>query len=220
MKLSPSGIPFVTVPGLLLAGLLSAQVPGERLAATMAENARLLHQYTFKQRTEAKYKGEDKIVRTSQVRFDPDGKRQTTLISQTGGEEATGLGHRIIQKKRDEMKEYVERLSALVENYLPPDPDKFREALAKAEIGQAGNQMALTMKNYVKAGDSLVIVADPVTRKLVRLELKTTLDKDPISVTADMAFVPNGPSYPGVTKVKAPSKNLEIDISQYDFMKL
>jgi hypothetical protein len=190
------------------------------MASTMAENAKLLRQYTYKQRTEVIYKGEGKLTRIAQVHFSPDGKRELTVISQTGGEPATGLGHRLIEAKRQEMKDYADRISALVENYLPPDPERLRVGIAKAELGASGNLMTLTMKNYFKSGDGFSLAVDPDTRKLQRFEIKTTLDKDPVSVTSEMKSVPSGPSYPASTKVKAPAKSLEIDISQYDFMKL
>ncbi|PWU00539.1 MAG: hypothetical protein C5B51_24995 [Terriglobia bacterium] len=219
MKLSLRVVPVLAVT--LVPWLLVAQ-QGEKLIATMAENARVLHQYTFKQRSDIKYKGEDKVIITVQVRFDQDGKRQVMPISQTGGQEATGLGRRIINRKRAEMKEYVDRVAALVESYLPPEPEKLRSALLKAEIGQAGSLMSLTMKNYFKAGDSLALTVDPATRRLSRIELKTDLDKDPISVTAELTPLAGAGnvSYPGLTKIKVPVKNLEIDISQYDYMKL
>jgi hypothetical protein len=209
---------FTTAPALLVAGLLSAQ-NGDKLATVMAENAKRLHQYTYKQRTEVLYKGEDKIVRLNAVRFGPDGQRQATLISQTGGEEATGLGHRIVNKKRAEVKEYVDRLSALIENYLPPDPEKLRKALTTAEIVPAGSALTLTMKGYLKSGDSLALFVDTATRKVKRVDLKTALDKDSISVTAEMASIPDGPDYPGLIKIKVPPKNLEINISASDFVK-
>jgi hypothetical protein len=218
MMRSSRRVLFTTVSAFLVAGLLSAQ-NGEKLAAVMAENAKRLHQYTYKQRTEVLYKGEDKIVRLNDVRFGPDGKRQATLISQTGGEEATGLGHRIINKKREEIKEYVDRLSALIESYLPPDPERLRKALTTAEIVPAGNLLSLTMKGYLKSGDSVALLVDTATRKVKRMDLKTALDKDSISVTAEMGSIPDGPDYPSLIKIKAPSKNLEIDLSAYDFVK-
>jgi azurin len=206
------------IPFAFFTGGLFAQ-PGANLSANLAENARLLHQYTFKQRTEAIYKGEGKFVRVAQVHFAPDGKREMAVISQTGDEPATGVGHRIVNAKRDEMKAYVDRITTLVESYLPPDPERLRSAMTGAELGASGDLMLLTMKNYLKSGDSFSLAVDPGTRKLQRFELKTLLDKDPISVTADMKSIPNGPTYPGLTKVKAPAKELEIDISQFDFVK-
>jgi hypothetical protein len=204
---------------LFVAGPLFPQ-DAANIAGNMARNAKLLHEYTYKQRSEVIYKGEGKMTRISQVRFAPDGKRELSVISQTGGEPATGLGHRLVNAKRQELKDYADRITALVENYLPPDPEKLRAALGKAELGASGNLMALTMKNYFKPGDTFVLAVDPDSRKLQRFEIKTTLDKDPVTVAADMKSLPNGPTYPASTKVKAPAKNLEIDLTQFDFMKL
>jgi azurin len=211
---------FATAIALVFfSGRLFSQFGGN-LAAGMAENAKLLHQYTFKQRTEVMYKGEGKAIRIAQVHFGPDGKREMEIISQTGQEPATGLGHRIINHQREEMKAYADRITALVESYVPPDPEKLRGAMAGAQIDASGALISLTMKNYLHSGDSFGLAVDPATRKLQKFELKTLLDKDPINVTSEMKAIPNGPTYPGLTKVKAPAKNLEIDISQYDFMKL
>ena len=140
----------------------------------MAENAKLIRQYTFKLRTEIAYKGQPTAVRINQVRFGPDGKREMTVISQSADTAAArGLGKAEIAKKRDELKEYGDRVTELVEMYLPPDPAKLREALAKAELGASGNSLSLVMKNYLKPGDSVSVVADPASRKLQRFELKT-----------------------------------------------
>jgi len=217
---SPSSFWF-SLPIVIFASHLSAQ-PGQGFGAAMAANAKLLHQYTYKQKTEILYKGEGKVTRIAQVRFTPDGRHDATVLSQTGGEEeATGLGHRIVNKKREELREYGERVTALVEMYLPPDPEKLRTALATAELDASGGLMSLVMKNYLKPGDSFSVLVDPANRKIEKFELKTLLDKDPITVTSDMKALPNGgPTYPGLTKVKAPAKALEIDITQYDFMKL
>jgi hypothetical protein len=203
---------------------LSASLPaqsGERIATAMAENIKLLDQYSHKQRIEIKLKGEDKDVRINQVRFDPTGKRQETLISETAGghHPHTPIRWMIADQKRNEVKGYVKRLRELVESYLPPNPEKLRASLAAAEFQGKGTNVCVTLNNYLKPGDSLALTIDSVTSKLQKVELKTTLDKDPIAVTADMASVPSGPRYPSLTKIMSPARALEIDISEYEFIK-
>jgi hypothetical protein len=210
---------LIALPAILFAATVGAQ-NGDQLAANLAENARLLHQYTFKQRIEIAYKGEDRTSRVIQVRFDSNGKRQFTVVSESGGEEPKGLGARIIARKRNEMKEYAQRLTDLVEQYLPPDPDKLRPALASAERGRAEKGISMTMKNYYQQGDSFSVVYNIAERKPQSMEIKTALDKDPIVINADFEDASTGPSYPSLIKIQAPKKELEIRLTAYDFKKL
>ena len=193
---------------------------GGRFAVAMAENAKLLSQYTCKQRTEIIYKGESRLVRLSQVRFDPDGGRQLTSISESGGEQKSGFGSRLVNLKRAEIREYATRLSALVERYFPVSPAKLREALPTMQLGQSPIGLSLDFKDYVKPGDKLSLVVDVASRKLVRVELNTSLDKDPFTASTRMANLPDGPTYPEQTRIDVPSKQLEIRISEFDFLKL
>jgi hypothetical protein len=92
-------------------------------------------------------------------------------------------------------------------------------ALQKAELGGSGDSVSLVVRNYFEPGDVMSVVVDPINKKLRKFELKTLLDKDPVTVNADMNTIPKGPVYPSFIKVKAPAKDLEIDISQYDYVK-
>lgn len=208
------------IPALFLAGQLQAQEGGDALATGMAANAKLLQQYTYKQRTEIKFKGEGRFVRINQVHFDANGKQQSTLVSQTGGgAQPSGFAKALIEQKVHELQEYGSRIGVLVENYFPIDPQKMTAALQRAELGGAGESVSLIVKNYAVPGDVMSVIVDPINKKLRKFELKTLLDKDPVNIVADMNTIPKGPVYPSFIKVKAPAKDLEIDISQYDYMK-
>jgi hypothetical protein len=210
------------IPALFLAGQLYSQENGggDALASGMAANAKLLQQYSYKQRTEIKFKGEGRFVRINQVHFDTNGKPQMTLVSQTGGDgQAPGFAKAIIEQKKKELQEYGGRITALVDNYFPIDPQKMAAALQKAELGGSGDSVSLVVRNYFEPGDVMSVVVDPINKKLRKFELKTLLDKDPVTVNADMNTIPKGPVYPSFIKVKAPAKDLEIDISQYDYVK-
>jgi hypothetical protein len=208
------------IPALFLAGQLPAQDGGDALSAGMAANAKLLQQYTYKQRTEIKFKGEGRFVRINQMHFDENGKQQATLVSQTGGgAQPPGIVKALIEQKVKELQEYGSRIGVLVENYFPIDPQKMAAALQKAELGGTGESVSLVVKNYAVPGDVMSVIVDPINKKLRKFELKTLLDKDPVNITAEMNTLPKGPVYPSFIKVKAPAKDLEIDISQYDYMK-
>jgi hypothetical protein len=210
------------IPALFLLGQLHSQENsgGDALTTGMAANAKLLEQYTYKQRTEIKFKGEGRLVRINQVHFDANGKPQMTLVSQTGGNaQPSGLAKALIEKKRQELQEYGNRITALVEHYFPIDPQKMAAALQKAELGGTGNSVSLVIRNYFEPRDVMSVIVDPINKKLQKFELKTFLEKDPVTVTADMNTLPKGPVYPSFIKVKAPAKDLEIDISQYDYVK-
>jgi hypothetical protein len=221
MKLSRFTLLLASVCSLVLIPSAGAQPAGDKIAANTAENAKLLRQYTWKQRTAVKYKGEEKFVRVKQVKRDPDGKRQETVLSEKTEKPPSGpIRRAIADRKRTEMKDYVDNLVAFIESYLPPKPEKLKAALATAQIGAVGNAMGLTMKNYQQQGDTMTIGFDSATRRMLRLELDTKLENDPITVTVDMSAVANGPSYPAQTKIKVPTKDLEVDVTEFDFMKL
>jgi hypothetical protein len=101
---------FVAAISFVAAGFpaLFAQ-DGSNLAAKMAENARLLRRYTFKQRTEVFYNGERQLDRVTQIHFGPDGRREQTVVSETGPSYAPDLGD---GSQRAEIKRYAERVTA------------------------------------------------------------------------------------------------------------
>jgi hypothetical protein len=119
------------------------------------------------------------------------------------------------------MSDYLDNhLYPFVESYLPLKPEKFKAALATAQLGAIGNSMGLAMKNYQQQGDTLTVSFDSATKRLLRLQLDTKLENDPVTVTVDMSTVANGPTYPAQTKIKVPAKDIEIDLSEFDLTKL
>ena len=223
MKRSRTTVLFVSALSLFLIPNAGAQPPaGDKLAGMTAENVKLLRQYTWKQRTAVKFKGEEKFVRVKQVKLDPDGKKQETVLSEKTEKPPSGpIRRAIADHKRTEMKDYVDNhLYAFIESYLPLKPERLKAALATAQLGAVGNSMGLTMKDYQQQGDALTVSFDSATKRLLRLQLDTKLENDPVTVTVDMSTVANGPTYPAQTKIKVPAKDIEVDISEFDLTKL
>jgi hypothetical protein len=60
----------------------------------------------------------------------------------------------VVEKKVGEMKDYMERVVALVHEYVPPNPQKIQAAQAAGNIAITPAQpiTTLNIKNYLKPG--------------------------------------------------------------------
>src|SRR5579862_4280986 len=156
-----------------------AQLSGGEFAAKMAENTAKLKQYTYTQKTQVYFKGELRRTKLSQVHFDPaTGERVVVPMSSDDADQQPEQGRggrlraRIVEKKRDEMKEYVERLVGLLHQYLPLNPDRIKAAMPRAQITPpAGGSAKIALSDYLKPGDTetFSINSESKDRKSTRL---------------------------------------------------
>jgi hypothetical protein len=92
------------------------------LKQSLAQNQQSLRQYTWTETMETIFKGETKSKKQSQCQYGPDGKVQKTEIGSTPPpKQARGLKGKVIEKKKDEMKDYMERVASLIKRYVPPE---------------------------------------------------------------------------------------------------
>jgi len=226
MKFNHKNKLLVLLVGLLLSAAASAQQPTSAVMTAMAANAKQLKHYTYKQRTETYHKGELKNARVEEIHFNPSGERVSIPLKQENAEPETyhrGPGARLIAKKvaekKEEMKEYAERLMSLASRYLAADPAKLQAALTNAEVttGGTSNQTRITLRDFVKSGDSMVMMFDPVTHRPTKTRVFTSLDDDSVSITLAFDQIGEGPDYPGKTVVSADAKQLEIRLYTYAY---
>src|SRR5262245_24336973 len=128
---------------LLIPGV-SAQSPSpqDRAAAlkeSLAANQAALRRYSWVETTTVTVKGEVKKQEEKQCYYGADGKVQKTPVPgasapqappAAGGGRHPRMRKAIVEKKVDELKDYMERAAALVHGYVPPDPEKIQAAQA------------------------------------------------------------------------------------------
>jgi hypothetical protein len=197
--------------------------PNQQFGKAMVENAAELRQYTFKQRTEVSMSGEVRSVRLDQVRFDLDGNLERISLTPATAEapKARGLRGKVVAKKREEASDYVERLMSLARRYLGPGRGDLEKLSRKAEIwkgqGATGNQVRIQATDFVKSDDSFVWTLDAAAKLPVRMEARTELDGDPVTITAEYRTLPSGPNYVARAIVKSPRKELEVKVESFDY---
>jgi len=218
-----------------------AAANAERIAAlkeSIAQNQAALKTYKWTEATEISLKGEVKKTEQKQCQYGPDGKVQKTAIA--GGnaapkeEKDSGGGGRrggvvkkaIVENKVEDMKEYMEKAAALVQEYVPPDPQKIQAAAAAGKISTqpASGQgvSTLTIKDYAKAGDKLILGFDPVAKKLRSYQVQSYVEKpkdDAVNLTVTFASLPDGTNYPQQTVLDVAAKKLTVKMTNSGYAK-
>jgi hypothetical protein len=214
----------------------------EKIAATIkesiAKNQAALKQYTWTENTQISLKGEVKKQEENQCQYGADGKVQKTPIgnpadSQSAQQSSGGSGRRggevkkaMIEKKVDELKDYMQQVQALVKEYVPPDPKKIQAAQAAGNVSlqpPAGGIATMNIKNYEKQGDLVKLGFDTNAKKLRSFDVNSYTDNpkdDPVTLTVTFASLPDGTNYVQQSVLDAPAKKIQVNTTNSDYKKL
>jgi len=230
---------FVLLISGCFTGLATAQDPElqqkvAELKQAMANNQQALAQYTWVEQVNVVLKGEEKKQEHFQVRLGPDGKPQKTSLDQppqsssdSGGRRRGRLKEHVVEKKKEEYKEYADRMKSLIQQYVPPDKDLLEQARQQGNImmgPQAGEpgQYRLVISNYLKKSDNMTLVIDKTHKGIVSVSIASYLDdpKDVVNVSVQFSSIPGGPNHVSAATINGVSKQLTITIQNSNYQRL
>lgn len=234
----------VSLAVVMLALSLFAGVPAvaqnpelqQRLAElkqSMAQNKQQLATYTWVEQVTISLKGEQKKQEKFQVHLGPDGKPQKTPIDQAAPAPAAGGGRggrvkeRIVEKKKEEYKEYADNMKSLLEQYVPPDKDLLQQAQQKGNISLApvpgsSTQVQLVIHDYLKPKDSMTLIFDKGQKQLVGVQVASYLSdpQDAVNLTVKMSRLADGVSHVDSVVLDGVSKQINVAIQNSNYQHL
>jgi hypothetical protein len=194
-----------------------------------AKNKQAMVQYTWVEQINISLKGEQKKQEHFQVRLGPDGKPQKTSLDPPAEPTESGgrLKKHIVEKKKEEYKEYAEQMKALAQQYVPPDRELLQQAYAQGNItlgtvGGAPNELQLVIHNYLKPQDSMTLIFDKTQKELLRLQIASYMDdpKDAMNLTVQFSRLPEGPNHVSSMVIDGVSKQLNIATQNSNYQHL
>jgi hypothetical protein len=201
----------------------------QRVAAlkqSVAQNQQALHQYTWTETMDTIFKGETKSTKASQCQYGPDGQVQKSEIAKTPPpDKKRGLKGRVIEKKTDEMKDYMERVASLIKRYVPPEGSQMQDSFqaGKAAIQPSGGGIVtLVFGDYAKPGDAVKLTFDTATKKIQSYDVNTYLDEPADVVTLKVVFqnLPDGTNYVAQSILDATAKQVQIRTTNANYNRL
>lgn len=190
-----------------------------------AENQQKLHQYQWVETTELTLKGESKPARQALCHYGPDGTVQKTPMSPPPEPPSGGrLKRHIVEKKTEEMQEYMGQVKSLLAMYVPPDPQRMQQAYqaGKFSLNPAGGAVNLVFTDYAQPGDRMTLTFDTAARKITGLHVNTYMGemKDTVTLQVQMASLPDATNYAQQTVLDASAKKLQVTTTNSDYQKL
>jgi len=199
----------------------------QRLAAvkqSAAANQQQLRQYQWVETTQLTVKGDPKPPKQSLCQYGPDGTVQKTPLGPPP-EPPSGrrMKQRLIEKKTEEMQQYMGQVKSLLGMYVPPDPQKMGQAYqaGKVSLNAADGGVNLVFADYAQPGDQMTLFFDTAARKIRTVNVNTYMDnpKDGVTLTVQMASLPDGTNYAQQTVLDATAKKLQVTTTNSNYQK-
>jgi hypothetical protein len=197
------------------------------LKQSIAVNQQALHYYTWVETKQMIFKGETKSTTMSQCQYGPDGTVQKTALGapQPPPAEKRGLRGKVVEKKKGEMKDYMESVGSLIKLYVPPKGSQLQTSLqsGKASIQPLGGGLVtLVFHDYAIPGDTVTLTFDTAGKKIRAYNVNTYLDSPSEVVTLKVVFesLPDGTNHVAQSVLDATAKQIQIRTTNSGYNKL
>jgi hypothetical protein len=211
---------------------VSAQNPAvqqrvEELKQAAARNKQNLAQYTWAEQVTISLKGEEKKQEHFQVRIGPDGQQEkTSLDPPPDSTEPSGgrLKRHIVEKKKEEYKEYADEMKALAQQYVPPTPELLQKALQAGNITlgtEAGDPSVsqIVIHSYLKPNDTVTLDFDRANKALSGIKIASYMDdpSDAMNLTVQFTRLPDGTNHVSNLAIDGVKKQLNVAIANSNY---
>jgi hypothetical protein len=222
MKISAVAL-LATVSGVAQNSELQEKLAAAKQAA--AENKQKLRQYQWIETTQLTLKGDAKPSSQQSCQYGPDGQVQKTAIGPPPQPPSGGkMKQKMIAKKKEEMKDYMQDVKAVLSMYVPPDPQKMQAAYqaGKVSLNPVPGAANLIFTDYAQPKDKMTLTFDTAAKKITSLVIDTYMgeEKDAVTLKVKMGSLPDGTNYEQQTVLNATAKQLVVTTTNSNYQRL
>ena len=128
------------------------------------------------------------------------------------------------RKKRGKMKDYMQDVKALLNMYVPPNPQKMQAAYqaGKLSLNPVPGAMNLVFTDYAQPGDKMIFTFDTAAKKITALNINTYMgqEKDAVTLQVQLGSLPDGTNCVQQTVLSATAKQLVVTTTNSNYQKL
>jgi len=136
------------------------------------------------------------------------------------------MKQRIIEKKKEEMKDYMGQVKTLLAQYVPPNPQKMQQALqaGKASLNPSPDSgtTSVVFKDYSLPGDQMTLTFNTAAKKISAINVNTYMDnpQDAVTLAVKFASLPDSTNYIQQSVLNATAKKLVVTTTNANYQPL
>lgn len=200
----------------------------ELMKQSLVASKATLKQYEWIETTALSIGGEEKVKQQNTCYYGADGALQKVPVAANAAEEKKrGLRGKVVESKKEEFAASIKSATALMHQYAPIDPAKLQAAKAAGNVSVsvpgADGKVRVTIKNYLKPGDQVEVVADAAKNTLHSVTIASFVEdgknKNPVTGSVTYAALADGTPYPAKESLAISAQKLNVDIQNSGYRK-
>jgi len=198
---------------------LSALVDQILLERTASNN--LLPKYSWTSRVEILKSREILNIMIEKNRYDQQGKLVQKLLNEQGAKMPKAfLIKEIAEEEKENMEKFLFGLRDFLKKYSLQGTDQVKRFIEAAtwQVIDSTHEFVFTGRNVEEQGDQMTWLVDDLHYSTCKLEVHTMFEGDEVRFTGTFTRLRNGLNYLAYAEAHIPSKNITLQIQNYDYI--
>jgi hypothetical protein len=232
-----SNVRFAALVALLIGSLAlpvfamdpTAAEHAASIKATLAKSQTVLRHYEWLETTVVSLNGEEQSRRQMRCSYDADGVVRKVPVQQSDPQvkklASFGRKTEISKKQKEELAAVIADAEKLIHQYIPLNQNGIQAADKEGKLAyqllETGKRGRLTIRNFLKSGDSIDLDMDLTNNRPLLLTIFSYLnfEAQPVSLTASFGTLNSTTIFTAETVLEIRRRNLTITVQNSGYRK-
>ena len=217
---------FMLVPGILSNDLTAqnrevevSDLVNQIILARKTSNE-LLPKYSWISRTEILKSREILNIMIEKNQYDQQGQVVKKVLNEQGAKMPTAfLIKEIAETEKENMQKFLFGLRDFLKKYSLQEPEQVKRFISAAtwQVIDSTHEFVFTGRNVEEEGDEMTWRVEDILYNTSRIDVLTTFEGDAIRFTATFSRLRDGLNYMAYAEAHIPSRNITLQIQNYDY---
>jgi hypothetical protein len=197
-----------------------SELVNQIMTARKASNE-LLPKYSWTSRTEILKSKEILNIMIEKNQYDEQGKLVQKVLNEQGAKMPTAfLIKEIAETEKENMEKFLYGLRDFLKKYSLQDPEQVKKFISAAtwQVIDSTHEFVFTGRNVEEEGDEMIWCVEDINHSTSKIEVKTSFQGDAVHFTGTFTRLKEGLNYMAYAEAHVPSKNITLQIQNYDYI--